>query len=87
MTILLPPATSEDYDTIVAPDLAGDREVFIASHPDLPGCMAQGNTPYEAVANLAEARELYLVGLRRRGLPVPQGKAAPMRTSATAIWS
>jgi hypothetical protein len=33
--------------------------------------MGQGNTPDEAWDDLHEARELYIKGLLKRGLPVP----------------
>jgi predicted RNase H-like HicB family nuclease len=45
---------------------------FVATHPDLDGCMASGWTPEEAVRNLDDARGLYLADLRARGLPVPE---------------
>ncbi len=33
---------------------------FVAHHPDLSGCIAQGDTATEAVENLSEARELWI---------------------------
>jgi len=33
---------------------------FFVTHPDLDGCMAEGETLAEAVANLADARELWI---------------------------
>ena len=73
MTLLLPPqvADAEGYDITVVPDIAGDRQVYLASHPELPGLMAQGETPYDAVLQLAEARDVYLASMARRGLSVP----------------
>ena len=67
-------AASAPYRIVIEPEPLteeGDVVVWMASHPDLPGCMAQGATPEEAVAELAGARELYISALRKRGLPVP----------------
>lgn len=44
---------------------------WVAEHPDLPGCMAHGDSPSEAIENLAEARELYLRDYRARGIAPP----------------
>jgi predicted RNase H-like HicB family nuclease len=42
-----------------------------ASVPDLPGCIAVGETRDEALALIREAIELHIEGLREDGLPVP----------------
>jgi predicted RNase H-like HicB family nuclease len=39
--------------------------------PDLPGCVATGNTPEEAEAQIREAIEFHLEGLRADNLPIP----------------
>jgi predicted RNase H-like HicB family nuclease len=65
------------YDVEIVPDIAGGQPVFVARHPDLPGCMSHGATPAEALANLDDARQMYLDGLRSAGLPVPPEKAHP----------
>ncbi len=59
------------YAIEVQEDEAGGEVCFIASHPELPGCMAQGRTRREALESLAEARELYLHSLINDGLPIP----------------
>lgn len=45
---------------------------FVAEHPDLPGCISQGETAEEARRNLDEARELWLESRRENGLPKPK---------------
>jgi predicted RNase H-like HicB family nuclease len=45
--------------------------VFVATVPTLPGCVSQGGTRQEAVANVREAIEGYLESLRNRGEPIP----------------
>lgn len=45
---------------------------FGAYVPDLPGCIAVGETKEEALRLIAEAVELHLEGLREEGLPIPE---------------
>ena len=42
-----------------------------ALHPDLRGCVAVGETPEEALANLEEARRLWLEVAHERGDEIP----------------
>lgn len=44
---------------------------FLATHPDLPGCAAQGETAEEAIANLDDARKLWIESRVEQNLPVP----------------
>lgn len=57
-----------NYTTVVALDETG---AYLAWHPELVGCMSDGDTPGEAIANLSEAREMTLEHLRQHDLPVP----------------
>jgi antitoxin HicB len=45
---------------------------YFATHPDLDGCMAEGSTLEEAVANLADSRELWIEARLEGGYPVPE---------------
>jgi len=47
------------------------QEIFLATHPELIGCMAQGADVKEAVDNLKEVTEEYILSLLEDGLPVP----------------
>ena len=47
-------------------------ESFGAYVPDLPGCVAAGETREEVVRLIQEAIEFHIEGLRREGLPVPE---------------
>ena len=40
--------------------------------PDLPGCVAVGETRAEVLQLIREAIELHIAGLREEGLPVPE---------------
>lgn len=43
--------------------------------PDLPGCVAVGETRQEALEMIQEAIGLHLESLREQGLPVPEPTA------------
>ena len=45
---------------------------YSAYVPDLPGCIATGATVAETEAQIREAIEFHLEGLREDGLPIPQ---------------
>lgn len=44
---------------------------YSAYAPDLPGCVASGDSVEETLANMREAIALHLRGLREDGLPIP----------------
>ncbi len=44
---------------------------YSAYVPDLPGCIATGATVAETEAQIREAIEFHLEGLREDGLPIP----------------
>ncbi len=56
------------YRVIIEQDEDG---IFIAEVPSLPGCVSQGDTRLEALANIREAIEVYLESLAAHGEPVP----------------
>lgn len=45
---------------------------YSAYVPDLPGCVAVGDTVEEAEREIAEATEFHIEGLREDGLPIPE---------------
>lgn len=45
---------------------------FVVDVPELPGCMAHGSTPAEAVANVEDAISLWLEAARDLGRPIPR---------------
>ena len=48
---------------------------YSAYSPDLPGCVATGDTYEEAESNMHEALKLHLEGLEEDGLEVPRPSA------------
>lgn len=45
---------------------------YAAYVPDLPGCVATGDTREDAEANLRDAIRFHLDGLREENLPIPK---------------
>jgi predicted RNase H-like HicB family nuclease len=45
---------------------------YFVTNPDLDGCMAEGETPDEALAHLADSRELWIESRLTAGRPVPE---------------
>ncbi len=45
---------------------------FGAYVPDLPGCVAVGETKDEALRLIQEAIKLHLEGMRQEGMPIPK---------------
>lgn len=43
--------------------------------PDLPGCVAVGETREEVLRSIREAIELHIEGLEQEGLPVPMPRS------------
>ena len=56
------------YRVLIEPDENG---VFVAEVPALPGCVSQGNTRTEAIANIKEAIAADLESLQKHDEPVP----------------
>lgn len=60
-----------DYPLIVVPASEEDGGGFMVYAPDLVGCMSDGDTAVEAVANGQKAVQEWLETAQRRGLTIP----------------
>lgn len=80
----------QPYAVEVVPDTTTDGELcYLASHPELPGCLAHGDTVQEALENLEDARRLYISALIERGEEVPNpqtGTSGIVGTRHEIIW-
>jgi len=56
------------YRVIIEQDEDG---IFIAECPSLPGCISQGKTRKEALANIQDAIKGYLESLKKHNEPIP----------------
>lgn len=66
-------ARFEDYPFDIRPLSKDEGGGFLVTFPDLPGCMSDGETPEEALANAKEAFEAWTAAAKtwRRGIPKP----------------
>jgi len=53
---------------------SAEDDVFVADVPELPGCMAHGESQASALENVQEAIELWVQTAREFGDPVPEPK-------------
>jgi len=53
---------------------SNEDDAFIAEVPELPGCMAHGKTPEEALKNANDAIRLWIDTAKEFGDPVPEPK-------------
>jgi len=60
---------SYQFEVIFIPQEEGG---FTVEVPDLPGCISEGDSLFEAEENIKEAMALYLEELEESGLPVPE---------------
>ncbi len=53
-----------------------EDQAFLAEAPELPGCMAHGNSYEEALCNVRDAMAFWLDVAREQGepIPVPKGR-------------
>jgi predicted RNase H-like HicB family nuclease len=56
----------------------GEDGFWVVECPNLPGCVSQGETRQEAIANIKEAIETYVAVLEEDGLPVPEERFETM---------
>ena len=52
------------------------RDNYSAYVPDLPGCVAAGNTRTEVARQTQEAIAFHLEGLRKEGIPIPEAQTS-----------
>jgi predicted RNase H-like HicB family nuclease len=69
-----------EYPIVVEPLPMEEGGGFLATAPDLPGCMSDGETPEEAVTNIQDAILAWIEAARDLGHAVPK----PSRRAALA---
>jgi predicted RNase H-like HicB family nuclease len=53
---------------------SNEDQVFVAEVPELPGCMAHGDTQQTALINANEAIQLWIETAKEFGDPMPEPK-------------
>lgn len=64
------------YEVHIRPLAVADGGGFLATAPDLPGCMSDGETPEEALANIQDAIAAWIEAARESHLDVPPPRLA-----------
>lgn len=64
-----------EYAVLLSPLPQADGGGFLATVPDLPGCMSDGETPEEALANVQDAIECWI------GAAIDHGRTVPTPTN------
>ena len=63
---------------------SGEDACWIADVPDLYPCSAHGDTPAQALANIANATDGWLEVAREKGFPIPDANYRPAIYAAQA---
>ena len=56
----------------------GEDDFWVAECPSLPGCISQGKDKEEALINIKQTIEGYILTLQEDGLPVPEDRLDAM---------
>lgn len=59
------------YKIIIEPTSEEDGGGFVATVPDLPGCMSDGATEFEAVQNVQDAIACWIEAAEEDHRPIP----------------
>jgi predicted RNase H-like HicB family nuclease len=66
---------SSEYPVVIEPLSEEDGGGFVATVPDLPGCMSDGETREEAARNIADAISAWIEEASRLGRAIPAPSA------------
>jgi antitoxin HicB len=66
-----------DYRFTIRPLSEEEGGGYLIEFPDLPGCMSDGETIEEAIANGEDAKHCWIVAMREAGRLVPPPSADP----------
>lgn len=58
---------------------SNEDQAFLAETPELPGCMAHGNSYEEALRNVRDAMAFWIDVAREQGEPIPVPKGRQRR--------
>ncbi len=61
------------------------KSIFLLSHPELEGCMAQGQNIEEGLESLNEATKEYILSLLEEGLDVPKPTIMASVTTSVSV--
>ncbi len=70
------------YEVILEPEADGGYAVWV---PTLPGCVSQGETREEALANIREAIQCYVESALKHGEPLPDESTMVRETVEVSV--
>lgn len=62
---------AQGYRVVIEPIADEEGGGFLAAVPGLPGCMSDGETRREALANVEDAIQTWIWAARSMGRPIP----------------
>ncbi|MBI1368879.1 MAG: type II toxin-antitoxin system HicB family antitoxin [Planctomycetes bacterium] len=62
----------DKYEVIIY--WSAEDQVFVAEIPELPGCVAHGDSQEQALANAKDAAQLWIDTAKQHGDPIPTPK-------------
>lgn len=62
------------YKIVIEPLSEADGGGFLATVPELPGCMSDGGTRAEALANVEDAIATWIHSARKMGRAIPEAR-------------
>jgi predicted RNase H-like HicB family nuclease len=68
---------------VVLDETTTGQPIYVALSPELEGCIAQGETPDEALSNLVSARIDFIQSLLEDSLAIPEPKSTPTITTSS----
>lgn len=66
-----------EYPFAIRPLSAEEGGGYLIEFPDLPGCMSDGETIEEAIANGQDAKGCWIGAMKEAGRPIPPPSAEP----------
>jgi antitoxin HicB len=69
--------TETEYRFTVRPLSPDEGGGYLVEFPDLPGCMSDGETIEEAIANGLEAKAEWIAAMREAGRSIPEPSGIP----------
>lgn len=68
--------TPQDFEVDIRPLSPEDGGGFVATAPELPGCLSDGDTPEEALRNAYDAIGCWIEAAREMGRAIPEPRRA-----------
>lgn len=75
-----------EYRFTVRPLSEDEGGGWLVEYPDLPGCMSDGETIAEAIANGEDAKGCWIAAMQEAGRPIPPPPIEPVTEGYSGKW-